>query len=312
MFGLFGKKKNGAAEGKVKQLSPTIRSSIFNAVGTRSIPSMPGAAHKAFQLATDPGAEVRDFIEVIEADEALSARVLKIANSVYYDRGKKSSTIEESVLIIGIEELRNLLNANTLSDIFPSRHPARTQLWANDIATALISRSLAQKINPGKAAIAFLGGLMHDIGKLFLLQRSEDYHKVLKQVETEATDYSVAEEAIFPFDHTEVGQLIGEQWQFTPELLDIIRNHHVPFSDEARNSGKLSLPELVNAGDHIAHALGLGHPTSMGKFRRVKEESLDAVWAVLRISPVEQKNLLSQLRRTFEMEYDLYAGNFSR
>ena len=70
---------------------------------------MPGAAQKAFQLATDPNAEARDFIEVIESDEALSARVIKIANSVYFDRGNKSATIEASVTVIGIKRKGSII-----------------------------------------------------------------------------------------------------------------------------------------------------------------------------------------------------------
>ena len=147
---LFGKKKKPEAEG-LESLSPAIREAILQAVGGRSIPSMPGAAQKAFELATDPNAEARDFVEVIKADESLSARIIKISNSVFFDRGHGGSkTIEDAVMVIGISELRGLLNAGALSDLFPSRHPARTQLWANDIATGIAARLLAQRLLPGK------------------------------------------------------------------------------------------------------------------------------------------------------------------
>ncbi|MBN8550004.1 MAG: HDOD domain-containing protein, partial [Deltaproteobacteria bacterium] len=81
MFGeILGKFKSKAKK-EPQTLSGAITQSIHNVVGTNSIPSMPGAAQKAFQLATDPNAEARDFIEVIESDEAMSARVIKVANS---------------------------------------------------------------------------------------------------------------------------------------------------------------------------------------------------------------------------------------
>lgn len=112
---------------------------------------------------------------MIEVDEALAARVIKIANSVFFDRGNKSSSIEEAVLVIGLNELRNLLNANALSDIFRVG-VAREQLWAHDVAVALTSKQLAQRILPHQADSAFLAGLMHDIGKLLLLQRGALVH----------------------------------------------------------------------------------------------------------------------------------------
>ncbi len=88
------KEKKKPSEGFTR-LSGPIQDAINAAIGPKGIPTMPGAAQKAFQLSTDPNAEARDFIEVIESDEALSARVVKIANSVYFDRGKKSETIED-------------------------------------------------------------------------------------------------------------------------------------------------------------------------------------------------------------------------
>lgn len=129
MFGKFLAKKsaNHKQNGRIA-LSYGLKTTIFNTIGTRSVPPMPSAAQKAFQLATDPNADARDFIEVIASDESLSARVMKIANSVYYDRGGGSKTIEDAVQVIGIQELRSLLNACSLTEIFPSRHSARQQI----------------------------------------------------------------------------------------------------------------------------------------------------------------------------------------
>lgn len=306
VFGrLFGKSEKKPSLDEAHKLSAAVADSILNTVGAKNIPVMPGAAQKAFQLSTDPKAEARDFIEVIESDEALSARVLRIANSVYFDRGKPSKTIEESVLVIGMNELRCLLNSNTLSDIFPSSHPARTQLWANDVATALIARGLAQLLLPSKAEIAFLGGLMHDIGKLLLLQRAGDlYVKIVETVGREGVDFPAAEEREFVFDHTEVGYLIGERWNFTPELLAVIRNHHKPWSEVPKGS----IIGIVKGADIIAHALGLGHPKGYAKFKGSCEARLDEVWDNLSLPQGDKKDLLKRFEKAYEVEYDLYSG----
>jgi putative nucleotidyltransferase with HDIG domain len=303
MFGgFFNKKKSAEVAQPDAKLSTAVAQSIFNVVGAHSIPTMPAAAQKAFQLATDPRAEARDFISVIESDEALSARVMKIANSVYFDRGKPSTTIEDSVIIIGINELRCLLNATSLAEVFPSKHTARTQLWANDIATALIARTLAERFLPAKAEIAFLAGLMHDIGKLLLLQRAGDlYLQVLKKVEQEDLSFGEAEEQLFPFTHTEVGHLIAERWHFSPEIIAVIRGHHTP-PDE------VGLTTIVHAADAFAHALGLGHPRGFGKFQNRVAENLPHVWERLKITTEEHRGLLQRFQQRFDLEYDLYAG----
>lgn len=306
MFGkLLGKKKPQTTQ--TPKLSTAITTSILGVVGNKSIPTMPGAAQKAFTLATDPTAEARDFIEVIESDEALSARVIKIANSVFFDRGKPSKTIEESVLVIGINELRCLLNATTLTDIFPSKHPVRAQLWAHDVAVGLIARSLAQRLLPSQAEVAFLGGLMHDVGKLLLIQRSsEDYQKVLKFIEDGNGDYCKAEGSIFVFDHTEVGQLIAERWNFNQELIEVIRNHHNNWQDLV--SSGLSLIALVKAADTFAHSLGLGHQRGLNSIRIQAQNEVEQTLEAIGIPLAEKNECLSRFQRTFETEFDLYSG----
>lgn len=306
MFGLFGgsKKKNEAVG--VPDLTSAVESSILGTIGSRSLPPMPGAAQKAFKLSVDPNAEARDFIDVIESDEALSARILKIANSVYFDRGNKSQTIEQAVVVIGLAELRSLLNATSLSEIFPSTSPARAVAWANDIATALIARSIAQRVFPAATEQAFLAGLMHDIGRLLLIQRAGDiYTKVLKQVEEKGLPFHLIEVELLPFDHTEVGHLIAKRWNFTPELTNAIRKHHSPLSDY---SGPSDIAAIVHCADAFAHALGLGHTKGMNRLRNTYEEKLPGLFEFLSIPMNEQKQFAAQLQRSFETEYDLYSG----
>lgn len=306
---IFGKGKTDSNHSE-NTLSSGVKSTILTFVGgIRAIPTMPANAQKAFEIATNPNAEARDFIEVIESDEALSARVLKIANSVYFDRGKKSETIEGCVNVIGINELRCLLNASSLAEVFPSKHPARAQFWANDIGTALIAKNLAQRFYPAKEGIAFLAGLMHDIGKLFLLQRaSPEYEKVLQKSQSAEKSFCEVEEEAFAFNHTEVGQLIAEKWRFSPELIEVVRNHHRPWSDEDLNGAVPSLVAVIKAADTISHALGFGHPQGYSRVKNSHQEKLDEVWTILRIPPGEGKATLESFQRLFDTESNVYLG----
>lgn len=312
LFG-FGKSGNsGNSKPKAKGLSPAVRDAIINVVGPRAIPVMPGAAQKAFALASNPKAEARDFIEVIEVDEALAARVIKIANSVFFDRGNKSSTIDEAVLVIGLNELRNLLNANALCDIFPSSHPARVQLWAHDIAVALVSKQLASRFLPSLTDAAFLAGLMHDIGKLLLLQRSTpSYEKVLKAVEIQGIDFKEAEAQEFPFDHSEVGHLIGERWNFSADLIEVISLHHDP-ELLSHPASQLNLVKIIACADTIVHSLGLGFSAKYSRLRATYQGRLPSVWQQLNISSSESAAVLDLAKRNFETEYDLYSGSFGK
>jgi putative nucleotidyltransferase with HDIG domain len=269
---------------------------------------MPQTAQRAFELSSDPKAEARDFIEIIESDEALSARVLKIANSVFYDRGRGSRTIDEAVLVIGTEELRNLLSVTTLKDIFPSNHVLRAGLWAHDIATAIFSREIAKRCAPSRSELAFLGGLMHDVGKLLLVQRvAEDYGKVLQTVRQLGGDFCRAESSIFPFDHTEVGQLIGERWHFNKELLDVIRNHHEPWDALGKDLDGPELPAIVKAGNLFSHAMGIGSLPDLLKFQQSRQALLPEMRKFFGFSEEEQQEIGEIGKNAFAREHELFS-----
>lgn len=294
LFGL--KDKKGESKNSFSQtehgLSPALRETILSIVGSRSIAPMPGTAQKAFALSTNPKADARDFIELIEVDEALSARVIKIANSVFFDRGKKSNTIEEAVVVIGLEELRSLLTANALSDIFPSSNPARVFLWNHDIAVALISKQLALRIQPRLTESAFLAGLMHDVGKLLLLQRcTSDYQKIMQKVEELGCDFTEAEVEIFPFNHCQTGELIAERWNFSDDLKEAIGRHHQQFNSLSDSKAGTSLSAIVHCADIIAHSLALGFPSKYSRLKLANQEKLPMVWDLLKVDNQEASTL---------------------
>lgn len=299
---VFGKLfKPRVQEEKPAPLSAAESQAILATVGIRAIPSMPAAAQRAFELSTNPNAEARDFVEVIESDESMSARVLRVANSVFFDRGKPSKTIEEAVLVIGINEVRSLLSANSLAEIFPSRHPSRTQLWMNDLACAIFSKMLAERSMPSKADLAFLAGLMHDIGKLLLLQRLQDgYSKVLTDAGVKGT-FIEPEEVLYPFNHTQAGQLVGEKWNFSKEILFAIRYHHAPWEEI-----KGSVAGIVRAADTIAHALGIGHPRGYGKYQEIAKDSVLEALGHNQIFEPNLKEFLERAEKTYALELDRY------
>ena len=306
--GLFSKdkkSKKGTQEG-VRSLSPAITSAINSVVGKRGIPMMAGSAQKAFKLSVDPNTTAHDFVEVIESDEAMSAKVIKIANSVYFERGKRSETIEECVNVLGVNELKDLLSSTTLSSLFPSKNPLRVQLWTNDIATAIAAKYLAEQINHNKKNSAFTAGLLHDIGKLLLLQRAEEtYSQIIRDAADNERDFCGAEENVFVFNHTEVGQLIAEKWNFGPDLKEAIRYHHeLPTETIDCPIPEIPLSYVIGIADLSAHALGLGSVSP--KIQNRADEKLQGLLELVGIG--DKRGFLQNIKRNFEMEKDQYLG----
>lgn len=306
MFKKIFSKKN-QPNNSIPGLSPAITQSIQSFLGSRGLPSMPRAAQKAFELSVNPDADARDFVEVIQADEGLSARILKIANSVYFDRGRKSETIEQSVFVIGLAELRDLLNATTLNDLFPLKHPLREQFWGNAIGTAIAAKILSQRVAPDKTGAAFMCGMMHDIGKLLLLQRATgDYEKVFQIVKDTGRPFHEAETEFFVFTHCEIGQLVAKQWNFSDDMLAVIRCHHDSIEHDNPEDSELALPRLIHIADLISHTLAIGHRIGMGSFKENCEATLRDVWHKTGIPEAERETLLQRIKKTYDYEVDLY------
>jgi len=284
-------------------MSDGLRHSILHSLGLKSVPVMPGAAQQAFTVATDPNAEAHDFVAVIEADEGLSSRVLKIANSVFYDRGGGSQTIVEAVQVLGISELRNLLNATTLANLFPVRHPLRTEFWAHNVATAITARVVARSLLPSKVEQMFLTGLMHDLGKLLLLQQHVDsYERVVKQALADGTEAPSAEVKAYPFDHTHVGQLVAERWRFSRELYDAIGDHHKPWQDVPESS----VTSIIKLSDMLVHATGLGANRDIAAYQRIYSPLLEDAWQFFRVPMRDQKRLMQEVSLDFNAEFQTY------
>jgi putative nucleotidyltransferase with HDIG domain len=296
--GLLGDKKQRA---KPLELEQGVKSSIYALVGSQSIPQLPSSAQRAFQLATDPNAEVRAFVDVIEGDEALSARVIKIANSVYFERGKSSKTVAEAASIIGLNELRSLLASSGLFELFPSRNPLRPLLWRHDIAVGIVARELATRSGLANPATTFLAGLLHDIGKLLLLERASDlFNKVITNVKKSGCEFFQAELDIIPFDHSDIGLLIAERWSFDNQLRDTIKNHHQDFASLT------TVGKLIATADAISYQSGYPSAPDLDKLTQNKITLVPQFLTALGIALEEQANYITALQAIIEKELTRY------
>ncbi len=290
------------------RISAAISERIRRSLGIKQLECMPAQAARAFQLASDPRATGADFIEVIESDDALSSRILRIANSVYFFRGTHASDIEKAVANIGLDELRCILSAAMLKSLLQGKHPLREQVWANAVATAICCRTLSRLTPQIAVGEAFLCGLVHDIGKLIMIRRDgESYRKVNTLVTVERKSFLEAEEAVYGLNHAEVGQWVAENWNFPPRIIRAVSKHHLAWPKKGSVSvDQISTELLVKIADTIAHALGIGHPTNFRSVEQRFTDELPDAFACLRLTPEEGTRLIEPLTKEFETEYSLY------
>ena len=195
----------------------------------------------------------------IACDQALAARLLRVANSSFYGLQTRVSTINEALVVLGFRAVRSMVIAMGVSGVFRADQCPGFEVQSHirhGIGVGLAARALALETrhNP---EIAFTGGILHDIGKLVLASCfAAQYSQALAYREQHDCLLVVAERDVLGMDHAEVGGLLADAWHFPPALRAALAEHHAPAAATADSPA-----DLVHVADAIAHGLGLGENT---------------------------------------------------
>ncbi|MBJ6727576.1 HDOD domain-containing protein [Geomesophilobacter sediminis] len=220
-----------------------------------SIPVFHAVALRLQQLLARNDFKVEELSMLISADAGLASKVLRVANSSFYAGLTKVNTIQEAFIRLGSHEVANIVMVTTQEDLYRSSDPhyntIMQSLWKHSFCSAVASKWLANRA--GLAAIAqeaFLAGLLHDIGKLFLLKVMEDLVKtgVIKGGATTA----IIDE-VFDNLHVEQGYLLMKSWLMPEVYCEIIRDHE---NEEWNHSNQLLA--VVRLADHGCRVMGVG------------------------------------------------------
>ncbi|MDD2942281.1 MAG: HDOD domain-containing protein [bacterium] len=295
---------------KTSRTSLATQERIQNILGLQKLESMPVNAARAFELACSPDSDIALFTEVIESDEVLSAKIIRLANSVYYYRGQKATDIDSAVAFIGLEELRCLLSATLLQNFIKVQHKSREAVWENAIATAIMAKHLARSLKTVPPGEAFLCGIVHDVGKLMMVGKSGTmYEKAIERSCDEDSNVMSAEEEVFDVNHVEVGKWVAESWHFPESAISAISHHHEPWPKSPPGRGQeIEAWVLIKAADILCHSLGIGHLSYMKPLREKALKQVEQAFTACGLTKENGEQLLKRFLETFEDEMANYIG----
>jgi len=200
-------------------------------MNVEEFPTLPIIVTKVIEVCENEDSEVDDLAEVISKDQSITARILKLANSAYYGYLRKVNTISKAVTILGFDTIKSLSISASVFDTFKkiksNYYFDRCQFWIHSIGVAVIARQIARHLKIKDIEIAFLNGLLHDIGKLFFESYYiAQYEEVMKEVTVNRCLIREAEIKVLGVSHNEVGGWLTNRWKFPPELVNPIQFHH--------------------------------------------------------------------------------------
>lgn len=228
------------------------------------LPTLPAVVAKIIETANDPNTTAGEMQRLIAMDQGLASKILRIVNSAYYGFPKRVSTISQAVMILGFSTVRNLVLGVSAFGMLTSKSMPyglnRVRFWEHCAASAIGASLLAKRRLPrshNAAEEAFLGGLLHDIGALFLdCYFPVQYAVTMAFAEREGKTPREAESTVLSLDHTLVGKRIAEHWNFPPHITAMLGTHHDPHASQEQ----FEMIALIHAADWLAWQAG--YPSS--------------------------------------------------
>jgi HD-like signal output (HDOD) protein len=201
----------------------------------KQVPLLSPSASQLLQICAKADHELIEVIEIVKCDSALTARVLKIVNSVAYGLTHKISTIDRAVGYLGERMVASIALESSTAALFHKELEGyagpKSELWNHDLRTAIAAREIAKYAKtPLNPDIAFTAGILHAVGKAVLSDfLKQSAPELLTSIDDhEVTDYLAGERQLLGIDHTEAGYELAKSWELPDSLTMAIRFHHSP------------------------------------------------------------------------------------
>lgn len=256
---------------------------------SNQLPALPTVLVRILQLTEDSNTgSVGEIEGLIKSDQAISSRLLRIVNSAYFGLGSKVASVSQAVVILGFQQVRSLVLSTSLMASFDGGESAKdsqAKLWQHAFATATAAQIIGRKLRIGakEHELAFVGGLLQNIGSLFILSVLSKTYTVLV-TEAYHTDRRVVdiENERLGLNHAEIGAEILTKWELPADLVGLIRDHEGPFTGEID-----PMVALIHVADRIGDMVQRGQEFNIdsleicpevGAVLGLQAEDLEKVW----------------------------------
>lgn len=241
------------------------------------LPTMPVVAAQMMELINAPETSASQLAKVVARDPAVSARVLKIANSSFYSMSRQVTTLSTAIVILGERTLKSLVLAASMRGMHLTFGKIEQMLWEDSMVCALGSRFLARELLLADPEEAFMAGLFRHIGKVVINnQEGLETALIAKMTNAESQALAEREKQIFGATHAEIGAAVLEHWKLS-EVMSLVALHHYDVAiDGLEDQGAVNMICLVNIASEF--------PVMFGIFGESREVELDKLPGAKRLN----------------------------
>ncbi len=226
----------------------------------KQLPTMPALLHELMQDFANENTKIEDISKKITMDQSISARVLKMANSVVYRRGAEVTSIDQAVIRLGFKQVSSLVVATALNNSFKTpKSFDKNKFWIDTFKVATIAKEIAKvspKIDPDTA---FTCALIHNIGELLIQQCFPTEADLINAAVAKGESKIDAQREMLGYDYSQVGAELVRRWKLPEFFVESTMQHLNPMEYEHVNPGAL----IIRLSIFVDFAMEAGVPAAV-------------------------------------------------
>ncbi|MCX5811572.1 MAG: HDOD domain-containing protein [Proteobacteria bacterium] len=225
---------------------------LSRAADLKVIPTLSTIIDKVFAVLSNKNSSFSDLSDVIKYDQAISSKVISIANSAYYSRGIEIYSLQRAMINIGYEEVKGIITCLLFMESILKQLKLKEEdllvLWKHSMYVACASKILSEKTFVEDPMKVYTIALLHDIGKIVFYMSADNYSEIVKEAGAQEKSITQMEKERFGIDHQETGYAISLKWKFPLEFSHVIRYHH----ENSNETQYESLLNLIRVADRFS------------------------------------------------------------
>lgn len=226
------------------------------------LPTLPSVLLTINKLLSNPRTSANEVGDAISSDQVIASKVLKLVNSAFYGFPGRVNTITHAIVILGFSTVKNIVLTTSILGAFSTRKNVGNfdlmGFWRHSVATGAIARLIAKETGYRAHEEAFIGGLLHDLGKLVLaLHAPEEFGQCLEYALEKHCTFFDAERQLLGVTHTDLGRWLQERWNLPNDIAAVLVYHH---GKPHLAGSHARLVAIVQLADILARGLQMGHP----------------------------------------------------